>query len=278
MWSLASILVSASNVGTSMFTKMASREQMNTDTMKFNVWRSGVALLLFVVLWIWGLEIHIPTIIHGSVYGISLFFSSYYGYMALKNGSMAITSLIVSYSVVMPCLYGIIFLNENVGLLRAAGILMLLVSMYLLNKQAQELKFSKKWLIYVVITFLCNGFNSINQKIHQTVYPSQYCKEYIVYAFVVITVLFFVVSVVKKGNNGNSCIKCAVPAGIFMGLANYLPLVLSAKVDATVLFPLITIFGMIFNVTISKFLFKDKFSILQIVGIAVGVASVLLIK
>lgn len=46
-------------------------------------------------------------------------------------------------------------------------------------------------------------------------------------------------------------------------VGNYLTLVLSSKVDATVLFPIISVFSMICNVIVSKIYLKDKFSVMQ---------------
>ena len=73
-------------------------------------------------------------------------------------------------------------------------------------------------------------------------------------------------------------ISYAVIVGILMGAGNYLTLVLSSKVNANVLFPIISVFSMLCKVIISKLYFKDKFSIIQLCGIGLGVFSVLLIK
>ena len=70
----------------------------------------------------------------------------------------------------------------------------------------------------------------------------------------------------------------AVIAGILMGLGNYLTLVLSSKTDAIVLFPIISVLSMLCNVIVSKLYFKDKFNVMQLTGISLGVFSVLLIK
>ncbi|MBQ4137095.1 MAG: EamA family transporter [Clostridia bacterium] len=53
--------------------------------------------------------------------------------LALKNGSLSLTSLITSYSLILPTLHGMIFLNERVGYLSLIGIAFLLVSLVLIN-------------------------------------------------------------------------------------------------------------------------------------------------
>jgi len=90
--------------------------------------------------------------------------------------------------------------------------------------------------------------------------------------------LFTVIAKIKKEKKNEETAKYAIASGILMGLANYLTLVLSSKVNATVLFPLISVFSMIINIIVSRLYFKDKFSIIQLAGIGVGVISVLMIK
>lgn len=60
--------------------------------------------------------------------------------MALTIGSLAITSLVLSYSLIIPTLYGILFLNEKITPLKCGGILLLLVSLFLVRKQRMRIK------------------------------------------------------------------------------------------------------------------------------------------
>ena len=48
-------------------------------------------------------------------------------------------------------------------------------------------------------------------------------------------------------------------------------------VCTSVLFPIISIVSMLFNVSVSKLYFKDKFNMIQFAGIGLGIISVLLI-
>lgn len=295
IWILIAVLISACTVGQSAFTKEASGRCENTDSIWFNVIKTGGAFVFFFLISVYGIAWHTPTVLYASLYGAVLFFSTILGYLALKNGSMAVTSLIVSYSVIIPCLFGIFVLNEAVSFVRILGIVMLLVSMFLLKKN-DKLNINKQWIFCVTGTFFCNGICSVVQKLHQTAYPGEYCEEFMAVSFLVTFILFALIYVYnkltaynkdktekdvkakEKVTKGNGVIKYAVIAGILMGLGNYLTLVLSAKVSATVLFPMISVFSMFCNVIVSKLYFKDKFGVFQIIGIFVGVFSVLLIK
>ena len=265
-------------VGQSAFTK-ASSEKTNSP-MRFNTFKVGIAFLLFLPISFYNMNMHfhIPTLLFGACYGLSLFCSTLFGYLALKNGPMALTSLIVSYSVIIPCFYGIVFLNESVDFFQIIGFLLLLVSMYLLKWQADKIKLNKSWFLYIIITFFCNGICSVIQKLHQTIYPSSYCNEFMIYSMFITFALFMVLSVLKKENKNTNSAKYAIASGMLMGIGNYITLILSSNVNASILFPITSIFSMLFNVIISKLYFKDTFNILQLAGIGLGVISVLLIK
>lgn len=278
IWIFSAALASMCTVGQSAFTKIASTKGKASSSMHFNTLKVGASLAFFFLISFYNMQFHLPTVLFASGYGFALFFSTLFGYMALMQGSMALTSLIISYSVIIPCFFGIIFLDETVGFMRMLGIVLLFVSMYLLKQQAENTKMSKQWFVYVAITFLCNGICSVIQKLHQTVYPSSYCNEFMIYSIVVTFILFLVTSICKKEEKNTVVMRYAILAGILMGLGNYLTLVLSSKVNATVLFPIISVFSMLCNVIVSKLYFKDKFSIMQLIGIAFGVFSVLLIK
>ena len=277
IWTMLAILTSLCNVSQSTFTKLASSKK-ETPLMGFNAIKVGAAFVLFMLLSLKGSSLHMPTILFASLYGILLFFSTLFGYLALKSGSMALTSLIVSYSVIIPCLFGFIFLGEALTALKLSGIICLLVSMFLLRKKSENIKTKKGWILYIAITFCCNGACSIIQKIHQIQYPAMYVNEFTVSSLFVAFIIFIIMSITKKETKSVPSKGYGALAGILMGTGNYLTLILSSKMDATVLFPLITISAMLINVTISKLLFKDKFNLVQLLGMALGIVSVLLIK
>ena len=278
MWTLLTALTSMCNVGQSSFTKMASGKGQATGAMRINAIKVGAAFLLFFLISFYRLQLHLPTLLFAAAYGLLLFGSNLFGYLALMSGSMAISSLIVSYSVLIPCIFGIVFLNESVTAFRILGLILLLSSMYFLKHNADGgAKKSGRWLLYVMLTFLCNGIGAVLQKLHQTAYPGSYCNEFLLCALAVNLVLFALIAAGRREKARGGTVYAMV-AGVLMGAANYLTLYLSAKVSASVLFPMITVFSALLNVTVSALVFKDRFTLRQGIGILLGVVSVLLIK
>ena len=264
----------------STLTKLAPGSEGKAYIMGFNTVKVGSAFLLFLLISLHSLSFHFETLLSASAYGLALFFSTLFGYLALACGSLALTSSIVSYSVVIPVVFGIIFLEEDINAVKLCGFVLLLVSLMMLKKPTNDVGSDKKWLLYLAITFLCNGTMSIIQKLHQTTFPLQYRNEFTIYSMF-ICLLQFALSAFLCRNDGKMKIenvKFAAPAGVLMGLNNYLTLSLSSLLDASVLFPTVSVFQVVFNLTFSKFIFKEKLSLLQIFGVVIGVISVLLIK
>lgn len=258
--------------------KLASNGTRTPGTLSFNFCKMGGAFLFFALISIWNFKWHTETFVYACVYGVFQLLSTVFGYIALTKGPMAITSLICSYNLIIPCIYGVAFLDEKVGILRLTGFVMLAVSMLLLRRKDKTVVFKKHWALFTGGTFLCNGLNSVILKMHQTANPGKYCTEFICIALFVGFLVMFFSTVAAKQKPKLFELKFSVPSGIMMGGANFLSLYLSARISATVLFPLTTVFSVCINCILSKIMFKDKFTILQIIGIVLGVLSVIFIK
>ena len=101
-----------------------------------------------------------------------------------------------------------------------------------------------------------------------------------IFSMLVSWLLFVIIWLVsgKESGDGVCHAKFALPAGVLMGFNNFLTLSLASKFNASVLFPTVSVFQTVFNLIFSKIFFKEKLNIRQIIGILVGVMSVILIK
>ena len=278
IYDLLTLLTSAFTVAQSTFTKLSSRSDKTISIISFNMFKALAACILFGVISFKDFNLHIPTVLYSMLYGCSLLLSTIFGYLALMKGSMALTSLLCSYSIVIPCIFGIAYLDEDLGFFQYMGLALLFISMYLLRKKDLSSKFEKNWGVCVGVTFVCNGICSVIQKLHQNQFPSSYCKEFTFFSILFVFVVLLLVTVARREKQNITILKYSVPAGISMGLANYMTLFLSSYVDATILFPATPIFTILLNYIVSRLLFKDKFNKKQIFGIILGVISIIFIK
>ena len=206
--------------------------------------------------------------------------------MALEIGSLAITSLVLSYSLIIPTLYGILFLNEKITPLKCGGILLLLVSLFLVRAQTKEEdKTSKptvKWIIYVLIAFVSNGMCSVVQNAQQRRFNGTQNSNFMILALIISTAVLLVFSLIFERNTILNTLKkgmfLSAACGICNGATNYLVMTIIAVVATSVFFPVLSAGGLVLTFIISVALYREKFIPRQIVGFACGFASLVLLN
>lgn len=206
--------------------------------------------------------------------------------MALTIGSLAITSLVLSYSLIIPTLYGILFLNEKITLLKCGGILLLLISLFLVRAQTKEdNKASKptvKWIIYVLIAFVANGMCSVVQNAQQRRFNGMQNSNFMILALIISTAVLFVLSLIFERNTILNALKkgtvLSAACGICNGATNYLVMVIIAAVASSVFFPVLSAGQLILTFIISVLAYREKFIPRQIAGLACGLASLVFLN
>ena len=248
-------------------------------SLPFNINKAAIGTLLFLVLGlINGFSLHLHTALFGIGYGIFLCISMHTGFKALSMGPMALTSILASFSLIIPFLFGILFWNEALTLFKILGILLLLLSILFINLK-KETGFSTKWFFYAVITMIANGICSVIQKTHQTCFPALYQTEFMFWALLCVSIILLATHTVNTNHNTPLRFSLlGIAAGIANCLANYIVLYLSATENASVLFPIISISNIITVWMIGIVLFKEKLRFLQVIGLMTGVLSVVLLK
>lgn len=276
-------IIAAASTHTSL-NKMFTRQSEQSAV--FNVLRALTAFTMFCIISIPGFTFHVPTIGFGMCYGIFLSIAMYMGYRALCVGPMALTSMMISFSVLFPVLWGILVQKEEITLLHCAAFLLLLTALILVNadklrqKQQTDIQY-KKWFLYAAVTCLCNGGCSILQKEHQTAFPSLYSREFMAAAMGICTLIFMVIALrcVSLQDLRQTTGKWyAVLAGVTNSTANFLTLVLAGLENASVLFPMISA-GTIFAALLwGIFAFHEKPKLNQYAALVAGAVSIILLK
>lgn len=248
-------------------------------SLPFNINKAVIGTILFLALGlINGFSWHFETVLFGIGYGISLCISMHTGFKALSIGPMALTSIIASFSLIIPFSFGIVFWNETLTLLKFIGIILLLISVLLINIK-KENGFSAKWLFYALITLLTNGICSVIQKMHQVKFPTLYKTEFMFWALLCVSIILFLISKSKPSEQTDLKFSLlGTASGVANCLANYIVLYLSATENASVLFPIIAIANIIAVWIIGIIFFKERLRFFQTVGLTVGIISVVLLK
>ena len=210
----------------------------------------------------------------------------YAGYQALCRGPMALTSMLVSFSVIIPLIWGITVGNETLKSLQYPAFILLFLAIILTNADKIKAKRDTQtnyllWLLFVAITFICNGACSILQKQHQTLYPEAYSREFMLFAMLLCSVVFLISAfrrISPKELKGIKGKRYGVLSGLANGIANFLTLVLAGMENASVLFPIISAGTLLAALLCGKLLFKEKLRANHYAALAAGIVAVVLLK
>ena len=95
-------------------------------------------------------------------------------------------------------------------------------------------------------------------------------------------VVLTIVSFIKEGKQISNYIKngwlFGLLSGLFNGILNLLVMILSGRVSASFMFPLISAGGIIVTYLISKWVYKEELTKRQFVGFILGIASVIFLN
>lgn len=264
-------------------TKKAYNQKRSSGTMSFSAASCVAALAVFLVTS--GGKLHFS----GEFLGYSVLFALAYSttiitnMLAIAAGPLSLTCLISSFSLIVPTLYGILFLNEPVSTTLFIGLGLLVAALILINfEEKGEKKITLKWIIYVVLAFVGNGMCSTVQKMQQTVFQGQYKNEFMIVALIISAVAIGIFALVTEKKQVLSNLKAGfwlyLICGLANGLANFFVVFLSLRVAASVMFPVISAGGIVLTFLVSLFFYKEKLSKWQILGSALGLVSVIFLN
>ena len=191
------------------------------------------------------------------------------GFKILKvSGSIAVYTLyLMTGGMILPYLWGCIFFNEPLSVLRTSGLGVIAAGVIISNYGGKYT--SIKQLVMCIAVFVLNGCVSIISKIHQieTVYPAVGTLDFVmlggIFKFLFAEILFLLCKN-STGAQGRASIKNAViiitasaPVG---GVSYALQLSGAKEVPATVLYPFITGGSIVFSALADIFVFKQRLS------------------
>ena len=261
--------------------------QKSEDVLLFNAVKSLAAFLALAVILVWNFRFHAPTAIYGVLYGVFLAISMHTGYKALCLGPMSLTGMIVSFSVILPIAYGIVFARENPTVFQGVGLVFFCFIRGFTSlragtppaSQETSAKDRKKWLVYVFLTFVANGLCSVVQKMHQSAYPHRQLGEFVLYACGFCTLVFGVAYLKKRTAHNSVCgIGLAGFAGLSNAAANFCTLLLAGNEYAAVMYPVISAGTVLAALVCGRVLFGEKLGLGQWAALLCGLAAVVLLR
>lgn len=264
--------------------KQYSKREAQGNFFLYTTLTSSFALLFFVVSSGFKLTFDMAYIPYSVGFALAYGGSMFAYAQAIKSGSLSLSALISAYSLIIPSVYGVAFLKEKLSAVSYVGIVLLLISLFLINMNGKEEKrFSLKWVVCIVIHFIGNGMCSTLQKMQQTALDGNFKNEFMIAALLLVAVTFALtwIFTTKRGERLSSVKACAPYSavhGLSNGATNLLVLFLTGLLPTAIFFPSMSAGGIITTFFVALFIYKEKLSKAQIVGFAIGVLSVVLLN
>lgn len=246
----------------------------------FNTLLSAAALLFFVVTSS-KFSFDISFIPYSIGFAVSFAVSSVFMVLAIAYGSLSLTSLFISYSLMIPTFYGLI-IGDTVSTGFIPGMLLLVISLFLTNKSDEKAKISLKWIICVFLSFFGNGMCTVVQKMQQIASNGAYKNEFMIVALAIVTVVMLIMSILKERTEIKFFTKVgwhwAIICGALNGMVNLFVMILSGKMPVSLMFPLISAGGLIVTYIVSRFFYKEKLTKIQFIGFIFGLMAVVFLN
>ena len=220
----------------------------------------------------------------------SVFYSCgfYFAFVAFKIGPFGLTRLIANFSLMFPIFYGIFFLNEPTGIFTYIGIVLIVAAMFMMNytgksasREKKEGTVSLKWLACILISTFANGFISVVTRMQQIKFENACSNEFQIISIGGSFLFLTIVGIITDRKNLNHVLKkgtlYGAVSGLFNGAKNFTILLIYELLPLSVVSPLKAGLGIVASFLLSILAYKEKYTVLQKIGVACGGAAVVLL-
>lgn len=233
--------------------------------------------LVFFVISADGFEFKIGVLPYAAAFAIFYCLSTVFTVLAVPIGPLSLTTLMISYSLLLPTFYGILFLDDKVTTGLVVGIVLLLISIFLSNGKIEGKGISVKWLVYAAIASVSNGMCSVMQKMEQVAFDGAFKNEFMIMALTIVMVVMILMIFLKERKEIKFYVKSGwlicTACGVMNGMVNLLTMVVMGKMPLSVFYPVLSAGGLLATYLLSKFMYKEKLTKLQFAGLMVGMVS-----
>lgn len=205
---------------------------------------------------------------------------------ASRTGSYSFQMICMLFgAIVLQLIFGVLFQGEALSLLQLIAIAMMLVSFVLINLKGLDLKgSSRKFLFWCAALFFSNGIYSILMNLQQQMNGAQR-NEMIVLSYLGMAILYAGIQLVKDRKALVQGFKIPKKPLLYLIIccacattAVHMLVYILTLMDATILYTIDNGGVLMLSVIYSCILFKEKLSKMQLLGILLSVASIIMLS
>lgn len=230
---------------------------------------------------------HIHTIVAGIISGLlSVGFQIFY-ILAFSCGKTTITTVVNSFSMLIPAFLSMWAFDEKFGVMNALGVVVVLVSFCLNVSKDKEQKLAKtrtRWMIYLFLSFVFCGFHSVVQKFYTKLTPVLETTAFVAIAYITAALVAVVIFCIMKNARKTSVkfnkktVISGLSAGVVLSVFQVISTYGASVIDGSILYPVYNCASSLLLTVIGIIFFKEKLSKKQFLGIMCGITGVVLLS
>jgi len=216
--------------------------------------------------------------------GITLVFAQLCSMLAMQSGTMVITMVFSTAGLIVPCVFGVLFFNEEMTLWQWSGILIFIAASFVLAASAKDIhqNFSFKTVLLLLGAFFANGGTAVCQKSLTYVNPEGSITLFSLLSFVVPTMVFVLFLFCPCDSEKREPLnrKIYLPTvflAIAMFLMNQIVTVATNYVPTSMLFTIPGAGNNIIAAVMAALLFKEKMTLKSMIGLTLSVLSLIMV-
>ena len=248
-------------------------------TMASSFVTTAVMLLYFLTDIKWS----VYTLFIGIIFGLFTITATLFSTLAILEGPISLTRILLNLSTLIAAFSGLIFWNESIAPLTYAGLTLLVVSFLLCTaKEKDGKKGTAKWILCILLAITGSAGLGILQKIHQLSDFSDELPFLMLVAFAVSDISAAVMYIRQRKKDQEvqkkklptvyfvvTCIVCGVGNSLNYILNTYL----CGVIDTAIFFPLVNGIPMLAALLLSFLVFREKLEKKQLLGFIIGMAA-----
>ena len=202
--------------------------------------------------------------------------------IAFGCGPFALSNLIISYALVFTTVYGLAALGEPATVFTYSGLAAIFISLFLVRSEKKGGKFSVKWLISIFIVWLGNGMLGLLRVMQQKKFHDAYNNDFMVIMLFTALVLLLAAGLIHDRKDLRNTLRYGIPwgaaAGVLNAAQNALSMLVVTLMPVSISSPLTAGLKIIVAFLFSYLAYKERYSKRQLLGVALGIAAVVLLK
>ena len=272
------------------FSSLYNRRQKNADPYLCTLIIAVMVFLFYGVYSGFKFTFSTTTIIFGLLFGVAYCFGYIFQIRAIAVGSVSLTSLMLSYSLIIPILFGIIYYHDSVSVFFFIALILLVIALCFVNydkedkqKDISTRKNKKLWLFFALLAFLGNAMCVIFNTLHQKSEFSAQRFEFMTFAMCLVVIVNLTLTLINNAKNKTTLPSlkkgwwCAVILGLLNAGTNLCYMIIAANnaIPVSLLNSFISVGSLLLTFILSRVIFKEKLKKLQLIGFFIGLISVL---